>query len=390
MILGAGNPTGPSVPTYLQPPKGTSATPADETYSWAKSPLDGYIARDRPDQPVKPREISPLPPAGALPVVEAEIKPKGPRTPKAGKGPKRPGDKRQLLDYEYELSAPELQRVRQENPAARGTIKVTDNTATPLSWEEYDKLSGDQRAAVDFNTLLVQAREIDLKTDPKWYSDADKAQYAKDVEAIFGPMGGSDTLGVKTVELLKKIDFKAVGQDLDEFLSLERAVSAKELKNFEFSKADLKELENVKVGPPGAPGTSAPAQSREEQLGLTPAAGGPRLDVTPDGKPYVDPAKEAKEAEAVAAQEQQTIYKALRTPENMAAVDTAAITAALKAYKGVITTGGGGVWDPAAALGPLQPSGAMMTMPVGYGRLGESANGKTTKLQVDTAIEELY
>ena len=345
MILGGGGSKSPSVPTYLPAPKGASAAPpAAEAPSWARPPFEGYIGRDQPDEPVKPRPtIIPLPPAGALPVVETEVKPKGSPAPGAAPSkisrPKRPGDRRELQDYSYTLSIPERLRVQQENPKASDVVTTEGDTATPLSWEEYDKLSGDQRAAVDFNTMLVQAREVDLAADEKWYSDSEKAQYAKDVAEMFGPLGGSDKLGIKTVELLKKIDFKAVGQDLDEFLSLERAVTSKELKNFSFSKKALKELSN--------------------------------FSITVQAKP---------QEEAVAE------YMAARTNENMAAVDTAAIKAALDAYKNTITSGGAGVWDPAVALGPLQPSAAMMTMPAGYGRA--SSDGKA--LEFDRVLESAY
>jgi hypothetical protein len=265
--------------------------------------------------------------------VEAPAKAQKPAKEK----PEKRGD---LQDYSYDLSLPETARVRQENPAAATTVTRNDDRAVPLSWDEYNALSQQQRAAVDFNTLLVQAREVDLKTDPKWYSPADKAQYAKDVKEMFGSLGGSETIGYQTVELLKKIDFTAVGQDLDEFLSLERAVSADELKNFTFSKDAVKQMDSFSVGS------------------------------------LMNPAKTVND------------YTAARTPENVAAVNTDVIKKALAAYKGVLTAGGKNAWNIESALGMDIPH--TMVIPAGYGRAGMSTKGKATKLQVDQGIEELY
>ena len=100
-----------------------------------------------------------------------------------------------------------------------------------LTWDEYDKLSEEQRNAVDFNTLLVRAREQDL-SNSQAYTQAQRKTYDDEVKAIFGEKGGSETYAPNTVALLKQIDFKAVGQDLDEYLSLERAFTLDEIKDF--------------------------------------------------------------------------------------------------------------------------------------------------------------
>jgi hypothetical protein len=264
-------------------------------------------------------------------------------TPEKEKQKKRKpeGKGRDLENYSYNLSMPELARVRQENPSASKTVARDDDRAVPLSWEEYNDLSKQQRAAVDFNTLLVQAREVDLKTDPKFFSPAEKAQYDKDVKAMFGELGGSETIGYHTVELLKKIDFTAVGQDLDEFLSLERAISTDELKNFKFSKDEVQQMGSFSIGA------------------------------------LMDPAKAVAD------------YTAARTPANIAAINTDAIKKTLSAYKGVLTKGGANAWNIESALGISMPM--PMMAPAGYGRDPVKRKGETTsKFQVDAAIEELY
>lgn len=108
---------------------------------------------------------------------------------------------------------------------------VSEVQSAALTWDEYDRLSEDQRKAVDFNTLLVRAREADLGASHAT-NESQRETYETDVKAIFGERGGSEKYAPNTVALLKQIDFKAVGQDLDEYLSLERAFTADEVKNF--------------------------------------------------------------------------------------------------------------------------------------------------------------
>ena len=101
-----------------------------------------------------------------------------------------------------------------------------------LSWEDYQKLSQDQRAAVDFNTLLVKAREKDLNTDYQ-QTPGQQAEYDKAVKEMFGADGGSETYAPETVSVLRQIDYQDTGEDLDNFLGLKTAISARELKDFD-------------------------------------------------------------------------------------------------------------------------------------------------------------
>lgn len=111
-----------------------------------------------------------------------------------------------------------------------------------LNPSEYGKLTADQKYAVDFNTRLVEARNKDIgsiaELDPE-----DAAAYNSKVEKIFGKGGGSEKYAPNVVDFLAEIDFKAVGQDLDEYLSLERSIKADELATFKMPENGMKLLE---------------------------------------------------------------------------------------------------------------------------------------------------
>lgn len=126
-------------------------------------------------------------------------------------------------------------------------MKLGEQESAALTWEAYDALSGDQRAAVDYNTLLVKAREKDLGRS-SYLSDEDRASYDSQVTKLFGADRGSDTLAPATVDLLSRLNMDLVGQDLDEYLSLERAVDTTELMNFKFSEQDVKTLDTLVNG----------------------------------------------------------------------------------------------------------------------------------------------
>jgi hypothetical protein len=311
-----------SSPTYSTAPLGSPPK--------ASSPIPSYFTSIPAVTQEVPEPTLPTPslvPRGAAPTTETE-KPRNPKKP-ARTGPKDDG---QLEDYSYTRSAAELARVRKERPSASAEVSV-ENTATPLSWEAYDKLSLDQRAAVDMNGLLVQAREVDLKQDPKFFDADELKQYQIDVESIFGKGGGSDTIGFQTVALLKRIDFKAIGQDLDEFLSLERAVSAKDLKDFTFSDKDLKALN----------------------------AYTPEQSVAP------------------------TQYANVRTDANMEALDTALIQSALSAYKTNLAEKKPRGWDIQASLGI--PMSAPMMTPNGY---FQTLNEDSDQFKLDRNLDDAY
>lgn len=118
-----------------------------------------------------------------------------------------------------------------------------------MTWEQYQALSDRQRGAVDFNSMLVSARQQDLKSQDEYakLDDTTKATYDKAVRRMFGEDGGSETYAPRTMAELRRIGFdgKAHDADLDQFLSLEVAIDQKDLKNF---KVDSKESSMVQTG----------------------------------------------------------------------------------------------------------------------------------------------
>jgi hypothetical protein len=140
-------------------------------------------------------------------------------------------------------------------------------------------------------------------------------------------------MGFQTVALLKRLDFQAIGQDLDEFLSLERAVSTKDLKNFTFSDKDMKALN----------------------------AYSPEQSTAP------------------------TQYASVRTDENMKAIDTALIQSALNTYKTNLSEKKPNGWSFQSSLGI--PLAAPMMIPDGYFQMLDE---KSPQFQLDKALDDAY
>lgn len=134
---------------------------------------------------------------------------------------------KELQDYDYDLT--NMQALQGHRGPEERRVKVEDVESAAMTWEQYDALSEDQKKAVDFNTLLVKAREQDLKRAHVPWKAERVEKYNARLNDIFGPGGNSETLAFSVAKLLDGMDFKAVGQDVDEFLSLERAIDAKEL-----------------------------------------------------------------------------------------------------------------------------------------------------------------
>lgn len=126
-------------------------------------------------------------------------------------------------------------------------IKADEYSSAPLTWDAYQAMSADQKAAVDFNTLLVEAREKDLAKE--WaLTPEEQVEYDKRVAKVFGQGGTSKQIAPNTVKLLATLNFEAVGQDLDQYLSLERGFTMDELDNFKLDKGAVKQLIEVDTG----------------------------------------------------------------------------------------------------------------------------------------------
>lgn len=137
-------------------------------------------------------------------------------------------------------AAQEADNARQrEESAGRSLDKALgreDRSPSVLGAKGYKKLDGDQKAAVDFNTLLSEARQND-----RALNRADKAgkvqmkpdsDYASSVAAVFGDDENTVKYAPATVALLSSIGFKAGDIDLNDFLKLKVGVNAGELDSF--------------------------------------------------------------------------------------------------------------------------------------------------------------
>jgi len=155
-----------------------------------------------------------------------------------------------LKSYSYKVSKPELELLQN---AVKGKLGVTEGKnlaeqdrtvktgtvrAVPLTMEAYKALTPDQKKAVDFNTAFLQAREKDLSLTDETGKTGD---YDKSVENLFGKGGEGDKYAPNTVKLLEDIGYKAKGQDLDEYLSLDRVVSMDELASFKAPEGEFKQ-----------------------------------------------------------------------------------------------------------------------------------------------------
>lgn len=246
------------------------------------------------------------------------------------------GNARRLQGYSYNYTPEEWELARGAYSGAEGytpgsnvspqSLKPIDTNielAASISDEEYEKLTTAQKRAVDFNTMLVNAREKDLTEagDPE-----NRAEYDKQVADIFGEGGGSERYAPNTVRLLESIGFTAKGQDLDEYLSLERAITSDELEGFAYSNKDIVELELTEDMPQeyatAVPDTAAasrygPGTPRGSNRSTTGAGAASRYGI--------GPLADENAPDNMERVLQQSNFAEVRSAENMRAVDTAAI-----------------------------------------------------------------
>lgn len=143
-----------------------------------------------------------------------------------------------------------------------------DQAVEPMTWEEYQALDPRQRAAVDFNGALVAAVREDRANSRNLRRDAtaqQKKDYRGALREMFGPERGSRIFAPQTVALLNELDIKDREGDLDDYLNLEVALTAKDLKHFE--KPDMSH--GATVGYTEAVNeavTATPAEKLDEQI----------------------------------------------------------------------------------------------------------------------------
>lgn len=141
-------------------------------------------------------------------------------TREPGQGPITRAD----LEREHQLS----QRAERKQAMASGGKR---GDVYQMSWEDYQALTAQQRAAVDFNTMLVRAVRKDLRQQETYDpSVPGRAQYDDAVTNMFGADHGSKTYAPQTMALLQQIGFNDTNADLDDFLKLRAAITDKDLK----------------------------------------------------------------------------------------------------------------------------------------------------------------
>jgi hypothetical protein len=149
-----------------------------------------------------------------------------------------------LTPYGYGVSEEEARNILESYaPDAKGDpAKITaqrvetKNRAVPMTLDAYNKLSDDQRAAVDFNTALIAAREKDLESGWKIRTAPEGSTQAEARKAAFGNDASTGGYPEHTMALLERIGYKAPGSSLEDFMSLDLAISAEELKDLKLPK----------------------------------------------------------------------------------------------------------------------------------------------------------
>jgi hypothetical protein len=106
---------------------------------------------------------------------------------------------------------------------------------TRLTQEQYDALDPRQRAAVDFNALLVGAVRKDRQHQEQYEtaSEEERTKYEGAVTEMFGKDRGSETYAPETMAVLRQIDYKDPNADLDDFLGLKATIKVKDLDDLE-------------------------------------------------------------------------------------------------------------------------------------------------------------
>lgn len=105
-----------------------------------------------------------------------------------------------------------------------------------MSWEEYNALSDRQRAAVDFNTSLVEAVHKDkVSQDVYEPSSRQREIYDEAIVNMFGEDRGSerwgeDTYAPETLSLLRQLKLDDAAGDIDDYLGLKSAITTNDLK----------------------------------------------------------------------------------------------------------------------------------------------------------------
>jgi hypothetical protein len=221
-------------------------------------------------------------------------------------------------------------------------VMAEKNELAPVTWKQWDKMSPDQQKAATWNSLLWKATQRDIRladerSQQDW-SPERQQKYDDSVTKIFGEDGGSEIRAINTVKLLEEVDITAVGHDLDEYLSGERMITAEEMKNFKVGtaepvQAEIRETAGQSVTPrAGYPGSSAP-------VGTT----------TPETGSEI------------------TNYEQLRSSENLAKLDAAAVKAVDDEIRERMSSAETIGWNVPSVLSPKEEKWTSDRIPMTYG-----------------------
>lgn len=144
-------------------------------------------------------------------------------------------------------------------------VKIKEEV-NKLSWDEYNNLTPLQRAAVDYNTMLVKAVKRDRRMQDQYDpNDEQMATYTNTVERMFGDKGGlsATTYAPETVALLNQLGYQGdKAGNLDDFVNLDAALQTKDLKRL-----DKAEDLGLRRGGAGSPFSNPVMKERMDFLG---------------------------------------------------------------------------------------------------------------------------
>ena len=178
----------------------------------------------------------------------------------------RVSDPKEETDTGYDGTPREARAAIQEAKDARRDRATRANIqgkgvgdVKQMSWEEYSNLSDQERAAIDFNTMLVRAVRRDRRLETTYNPTEDEEEkYDKTVESMLGTEEGFTPYAPETVAVLKQIGYKDKASDLDDFLDLRSAITARDIKNMTAASGG--------IGPSTAEGTASEVQLDRIQM----------------------------------------------------------------------------------------------------------------------------
>lgn len=155
----------------------------------------------------------------------------------------------QVFQQAYRPKDARADRERAELKAKRGLegdrhVRETELESGPIkpkvqrmTWHEYNLLTPRERAAVDFNTMLVKAVRKDIASQDEYSPGPREAkQYEGLIKNAFGSedRASDKYFAPETMSLLKSINFHDTASDLDDFLNLRVAITDRDLENLQF------------------------------------------------------------------------------------------------------------------------------------------------------------